>query len=387
MSEDFMEDLYTDTEVETEDTLEINTEVRAKQEAKLQGLIDILREAKIRNASDIHLAPASPVMLRINGELVPLPDIYFKPYEIDSMLDTMLSPYQMMELKDKGELDFAYSITGFSRIRINVFRQRNTYAMALRILLVDIPDPVELGLPKSVIELTKLDRGLVLVTGAASTGKSTTIATLIEQIANTYAKSIITIEDPIEYLLKHGRSMVLQREIGTDTKSYVAALHSALREDPDVIFVGELSDTQTIEMAILAAETGHLVISSLHTNNAVDSIRRLVEVFPPHQQQQIRVQLANALECIIAQQLMPVMNTDKRVAAFEVMLKHPAIQEAIKEDKIANVPQLMQRYQGAGMSSMDDAIYELYMRSLISSETAVKYAYDSDTMAKKVTLF
>lgn len=370
-----------------EEREEINEEVRAMQEAKLEGLIEILREAKIRNASDIHLAPASPVLFRIDGELVPLPDRYFKPYEIDSMLDTMLSPNQMKELKERGELDFAYSITGFSRIRINVFRQRNTYAMSLRLLLVDIPDPTELGLPKPVVDLTNLSKGLVLVTGSVSTGKSTTIAALIEQIANAYTKSIITVEDPIEYLLKHGRSMVLQREIGTDTKSYHAALEAALRQDSDVIFVGELQDMETIQMAILAAETGHLVISSLHTNNTVDSLYRLIEVFPPHQQQQIRVQLSMVLECIITQQLMPRMNSEGRVAAFEIMLKNSAIQEAIKGNKIQQIPQLMQRFQGAGMSLMDDAIYELYMRSRISAETAVKYAYDRSLMEQKVKLF
>ncbi|MCR5668984.1 MAG: PilT/PilU family type 4a pilus ATPase [Lachnospiraceae bacterium] len=370
-----------------EEREEINEEVRAKQEAKLEGLIEILREAKIRNASDIHLAPASPVLFRIDGELVPLPDRYFKPYEIDSMLDTMLSSNQMKELKERGELDFAYSITGFSRIRINVFRQRNTYAMSLRLLLVDIPDPTELGLPKPVVDLTNLSKGLVLVTGSVSTGKSTTIAALIEQIANTYTKSIITVEDPIEYLLKHGRSMVLQREIGTDTKSYHAALEAALRQDSDVIFVGELQDMETIQMAILAAETGHLVISSLHTNNTVDSLYRLIEVFPPHQQQQIRVQLSMVLECIITQQLMPRMNSEGRVAAFEIMLKNSTIQEAIKGNKIQQIPQLMQRFQGAGMSLMDDAIYELYMRSRISAETAVKYAYDRSLMEQKVKLF
>jgi twitching motility protein PilT len=370
-----------------EEREEINEEVRARQEAKLDGLIEILREAKIRNASDIHLAPASPVLFRIDGELVPLPDRYFKPYEIDSMLDTMLSSNQMKELKERGELDFAYSITGFSRIRINVFRQRNTYAMSLRLLLVDIPDPTELGLPKPVVDLTNLSKGLVLVTGSVSTGKSTTIAALIEQIANTYTKSIITVEDPIEYLLKHGRSMVLQREIGTDTKSYHAALEAALRQDSDVIFVGELQDMETIQMAILAAETGHLVISSLHTNNTVDSLYRLIEVFPPHQQQQIRVQLSMVLECIITQQLMPRMNSEGRVAAFEIMLKNPVIQEAIKGNKIQQIPQLMERFQGAGMSLMDDAIYELYMRSRISAETAVKYAYDRSLMEQKVKLF
>jgi twitching motility protein PilT len=370
-----------------EEREEINEEVRARQEAKLEGLIEILREAKIRNASDIHLAPASPVLFRIDGELVPLPDRYFKPYEIDSMLDTMLSSNQMKELKERGELDFEYSITGFSRIRINVFRQRNTYAMSLRLLLVDIPDPTELGLPKPVVDLTNLSKGLVLVTGSVSTGKSTTIAALIEQIANTYTKSIITVEDPIEYLLKHGRSMVLQREIGTDTKSYHAALEAALRQDSDVIFVGELQDMETIQMAILAAETGHLVISSLHTNNTVDSLYRLIEVFPPHQQQQIRVQLSMVLECIITQQLMPRMNSEGRVAAFEIMLKNPTIQEAIKGNKIQQIPQLMERFQGAGMSLMDDAIYELYMRSRISAETAVKYAYDRSLMEQKVKLF
>ena len=181
--------------------------------------------------------------------------------------------------------------------------------------------------------------------------------------------------------------MVLQREIGTDTKSYHAALEAALRQDSDVIFVGELQDMETIQMAILAAETGHLVISSLHTNNTVDSLYRLIEVFPPHQQQQIRVQLSMVLECIITQQLMPRMNSEGRVAAFEIMLKNPTIQEAIKGNKIQQIPQLMQRFQGAGMSLMDDAIYELYMRSRISAETAVKYSYDRSLMEQKVKLF
>jgi twitching motility protein PilT len=181
--------------------------------------------------------------------------------------------------------------------------------------------------------------------------------------------------------------MVLQREIGTDTKSYHAALEAALRQDSDVIFVGELQDMETIQMAILAAETGHLVISSLHTNNTVDSLYRLIDVFPPHQQQQIRVQLSMVLECIITQQLMPRMNSEGRVAAFEIMLKNSTIQEAIKGNKIQQIPQLMQRFQGAGMSLMDDAIYELYMRSRISAETAVKYACDRSLMEQKVKLF
>ena len=357
------------------------------EEEKFKRLIEILTEAKKRDASDIHLAPASPVMLRIDGVLVPIENQYFKPYDIDIMLEEMLTEEQHNELKENGELDFAYSVPGFSRIRLNVFRQRGTYAMALRILSFDIPDPDTIGLPKSVIELTNKKRGLVLVTGATGSGKSTTLAALIGLISKTYAKTIITLEDPIEYLHKHGRSMVLQREIGYDSLSYANALRAALRQDPDVILVGEMRDLETISTAITAAETGHLVFSTLHTNSAAATIDRIIDVFPPYQQQQIRVQLAGVIEGVIAQQLLPIQNSKGRVAAFEIMLSNPAIRNLIREGKSFQIPSTMQTSKKDGMVTMDDAIYDLFMRGSISAETATGFAADSTNMLQKIRIF
>ena len=259
-----------------------------REDPRLEELVEILTRAKQIDASDIHLAPASPVMLRVDGELVPQDQFFLKPFAIEKMLEAMLTEEQERDLKHNGELDFAYSISGFSRIRVNVFRQRGTYAMALRILSFDIPDPDKIGLPEAVTKLTGKKRGLVLVTGATGSGKSTTLAALIGQIAKTYAKTIITLEDPIEYLHNHGKSIVLQREIGYDSLSYANALRAALRQDPDVILVGEMRDLETISTAITAAETGHLVFSTLHTNSAAATIDRIIDVFPPYQQQQIR---------------------------------------------------------------------------------------------------
>lgn len=356
-------------------------------EQKLSRLVDVLTEAGQLGASDIHLAPASPVMYRVDGGLVPSQKAYFKPFEIDQMLDTMLSMDQRSELKREGELDFAYSISGFSRLRLNVFRQRGTYALALRILSFEIPDPAAIGLPKAVMDFANKKRGLVLVTGATGSGKSTTLAALIGQIAKTYSKTIITLEDPIEYLHKHGKSMVLQREIGYDSQSYANALRAALRQDPDVILVGEMRDLETISTAITAAETGHLVFSTLHTNSAAATIDRIVDVFPPYQQQQIRVQLAAVLEGVVAQQLLPIQSSKGRVAAFEIMLANSAIRNLIREGKAFQIPSVMQTSRKEGMLTMDDAIYDLFMRNAISSQTAINFAHDPGNMIQRVRMY
>lgn len=354
---------------------------------KLQKFVQILTEAKKLNSSDIHLAPASPVMLRVDGVLVPLQGMDFKPFEIDELLKVMLDDAQLKELDAMGELDFAYSVPGFSRLRLNVFRQRGTYAMALRILSFEVPEVDKIGLPPSVIKLADKKRGLVLVTGATGSGKSTTLAALISKIARTYAKTIITLEDPIEYLHRHGKGIVLQREIGYDSKSYANALRAALRQDPDVILVGEMRDLETIDTAITAAETGHLVFSTLHTNSAASTIDRIIDVFPPHQQQQIKVQLASVLQGVIAQQLLPMEGTKGRVAAFEVMLANAAIANLIREGKAFQIPSTIQTNKKEGMITMDDSIYDLYMRRVISAETAIGYAHDPASMQQKVNFF
>lgn len=358
-----------------------------ENDPRLSRLVEVMKEATSLEASDIHLAPASPVMYRVDGELVPSQSAFFKPFEIDEMLSVMLTDEQMTELQTAGELDFAYSVPGFSRLRLNVFRQRGTYAMALRILSFDVPDPAKIGLPSTIMDFANKKRGLVLVTGATGSGKSTTLAAIIGQIARTYSKTIITLEDPVEYLHKHGKSMVLQREIGYDSQSYSSALRAALRQDPDVILVGEMRDLETISTAITAAETGHLVFSTLHTNSAAATIDRIVDVFPPYQQQQIRVQLASVIEGVVSQQLLPLQGSNGRVAAFEIMLANQAVQNLIREGKAFQIPSTMQTCKKEGMMTMDDAIYDLYVKNLISSEDAISFSHDPVHMAQRVRIY
>jgi twitching motility protein PilT len=345
---------------------------------------DILILAGKKDASDIHLSPGNALMLRIDGELIPQSDVILKPQEIEAILEPIMSNGQVNELNRVGELDFAFSLPGFARIRANVFRQRGTYAAAFRILSYQVPSTEALGIPRPVVELTTKKRGLVLVTGATGSGKSTTLASLIEVIANRDRKNIITLEDPIEYLHTNKKAIVSQREIGCDTASYAAALRAALRQDPDVILVGEMRDLETISTAITAAETGHLVFSTLHTNSAADAIDRMIDVFPPHQQQQVRIQLADVIEGVIAQQLMPRSDTNGRIAAFEVMLANTAVRNLIREGKNFQLPSIIQTSKREGMQTMDDAITNIFFRNQISAHTAVVYAHDSDSMHHKL---
>lgn len=345
---------------------------------------EILVFSQEKKASDIHLAPGSPLMFRINGELIPQTEQHLTPEEIWNAISSVMKNEEIEQLKETGELDFAFSLPGLSRIRANVFRQRGTYAVALRILSFETPTPEKLGVPRSVVNLTGKKRGLVLVTGATGSGKSTTLASLIGVIAERDAKNIITLEDPIEYLHPHKKSIVSQREVGSDTSSYANALRAALREDPDVILVGEMRDLETIAIAITAAETGHLVFSTLHTNSASDSIDRMIDVFPPHQQQQIRVQLSGVIEGIVAQQLLPKSDGSGRVAAYEVMIATYAVRNLIREGKAYQIPSMLQTGKKDGMQTMDDAIYELYLKRQIDADTALRYAFDLDRMRGRV---
>lgn len=345
---------------------------------------DILGVSQERGASDIHLAPGSPLMFRVDGELIPQTEFLLGPHQAWDILSPVMTEDDKNRLQNVGELDFAFSVKGFSRIRVNIFRQRGTYAAALRILNYETPSPEKLGIPKSVVDLTNRKRGLVLVTGATGSGKSTTLASLINTIATRDSKNIITLEDPIEYLHSHKKSIVSQREVGADTNSYASALRASLREDPDVILVGEMRDLETISTAITAAETGHLVFSTLHTNSASESIDRMIDVFPPHQQQQIRVQLAGVIEGIIAQQLLPKLGHKGRVAAFEVLLASSAIRNLIREGKAFQIPTMIQTGKREGMQSMDDAIYDHYIKRTIDAETAMTYAFDYDRMRNRI---
>lgn len=349
-------------------------------------IVDILKAAQQQNSSDIHIAPGNPVMLRIDGTLVPQGNQVLTDVETDNLLSPIVPQELKDVLKKNGELDFAFSVEGFSRVRANVFRQRGSYAAALRILSYDVPTPQQLGIPQSVVNLTTKMRGLVLVTGATGSGKSTTLASLIDVIALRDSKNIITLEDPIEYLHSRRRSIVTQREVGKDTLSYAAALRAALRQDPDVILVGEMRDLETISTAITAAETGHLVFSTLHTISSSDAIDRMIDVFPPHQQQQIRVQLSGVLEGIVAQHLLPMVNGG-RIAAFEVLLANNAIRNLIREAKAFQIPSIIQTSKREGMMMMDDCILQYYSQGLIAPETAVAYAHDPVSMASRVHLY
>jgi twitching motility protein PilT len=344
----------------------------------------ILQYATVNHASDIHISPMSPVMIRVDGELVAASDHLLLPDETFRILRPILTDYQWNELEREGELDFAYSAPGFSRVRVNAFRQRGTYGMAMRILSYEIPSPQQLGIPQAIVDLTNRKRGLVLVTGATGSGKSTTLASLIEIISERYSKNIITLEDPIEYLHKHKRSVVIQREIGTDTQSYANAVRAALRQDPDVILIGEMRDLETISTALTAAETGHLVFSTLHTNSATDAIDRCIDVFPPHQQQQIRVQLAAVLEGVIAQQLLPRPDGG-RVAAFEVLIANSAIRNLIREGKSFQIPTILQTSRKEGMQTMDDCLFDLLNAHLITRDSAVLYAQDQNKMIDRTS--
>lgn len=359
----------------------------ARKEEKYMTIKEILELAKENDASDIHMAPGSPIMFRTNGRLVPKDEEILRPTEIDKLIHEIMTKEQLALLKEEGEQNFAYAIPGFCRTRVNIFSQRGIYAVSLRILSYDVPTPESLGIPKSVVALTEKRRGLILVTGTAGSGKSTTLASLIDVIAKRDYKNIITLEDPIEYLYSNKKSIVSQREIGYDIKNYVEGIHAALRQDPDVIMVGEMSDMDTIGAALAAAETGHLVFATLHTSNTVDAVARIVDVFPPYQQQQIRVQLASVLRGIVAQQLLPRSDVRGRVGVFEVLLGSPMIRDLIREDKIHQIQGVITKNKKEGMQSMDDAIMDAYMRSQISVETAIAYAYDPDAMSEKVQIF
>ena len=345
----------------------------------------LLSTAKANNASDLHITVGIRPKCRISGVLYEMQSFdVLTPDKTKELVESMLKPRQKEVLEENGEVDFAYANPDIGRFRVNAFKQRGSYAAVLRIVATEIPTPEQLGIPLSVLELTKKKRGLVLVTGPTGSGKSTTLASLINVINHQRNEHIITLEDPIEYLHRHDRSIVNQREIGLDTESYGRALRSALREDPDIILVGEMRDFDTISTAITAAETSHLVFSTLHTIGAAPTIERIVDVFPAHQQNQIRGQLASVLEAVISQQLLPTIDGKSRVAAFEVMLGTPAIRNLVREDKAHQIPSIMQTSKKAGMLTMDDSIFELYLRHRIDAGNAVEFAQDTASMQQKL---
>ncbi len=346
---------------------------------------DILKKAVKQNASDIHFTVGIPPVVRIDGALITTEGDRLSPADTKNIACELVSEKLRAQLEKKGEVDFAYSIPNLGRFRINVFLQRGSIAVAVRILNFDIPSPEMLGIPESVVDVVKKQRGLVLVTGPTGSGKSTTLASLINVLNENYPYHIITLEDPIEYLHRHKKSIVNQREMGSDTGSYASGLRAALREDPDVILVGEMRDLETISIAVTAAETGHLVFSTLHTIGAANTIDRVVDVFPPFQQQQIRTQLADVLVSVVSQQLIARKTGKGRCAAVEVMHINPAIRNLIREAKTFQIPTVMQTNKKAGMQTMDDAICDLHARNLISGADAMRYAQDISYVTKRLS--
>ena len=336
-------------------------------------------------ASDLHLTVAVPPTVRKNGKLIKIGNENLLPEDIEKFAREILEE-KYEEYLEIGEYDISYSLTGVGRFRANIFKQRNSDAIAIRVIALKIPTLDEIGHPTVIKEIVKSKRGLVLVTGPTGSGKSTTLAAMINEINSTRQAHIITLEDPIEYLHRHKKCIINQREIGKDSKSYKNALKAILREDPDVILVGEMRDLETISTAITAAETGHLVLSTLHTIGATKTIDRIIDVFPAHHQQQVKIQLASVLQAVISQQLLPNIHGDGRIAALEVMVITPGIQSLIREGKTQQIESAVQTGNKYGMKTMDMAISELYKKGVISMETAMTYAVDRETLKRMIIL-
>lgn len=345
---------------------------------------EMLAVAKQAGASDVHITVGVPPKMRVNGKLITMDYPRMLPADTLQVVLDIMTEQQREKFEERGEYDMSFSIQNIGRYRVNAYKQRNSVAVALRLVSTEVPAPETLGVPPSVIDLSQRKRGLVLVTGPTGSGKSTTLAAIIDKINNTRDAHIITLEDPIEYLHSHKMSIVNQREIGLDSQSYSNALRAALREDPDVILVGEMRDFDTISVAITAAETGHLVLSTLHTIGAASTVDRVIDVFPPHQQQQIRVQLSNVFEAVVSQQLIPTADGRGRVAAFEVMHANHAVRNLIREGKSHQLVSVMQTNRKMGMITMDESIQQLYIEGRITREQAVQFATDPDGMELKL---
>ncbi|WP_338843656.1 type IV pilus twitching motility protein PilT [Clostridium perfringens] len=346
----------------------------------MQSLAELLELTVKEGASDLHLTVGISPIIKVNGKLVRLEHEILRPEDTEAYAREILQDaYEKYDAI--GEYDTSYSIHGKGRFRVNIYKQRNSTALAIRVISLDMPTLDSLGYPETLKDICNLKRGLVLVTGPTGSGKSTTLAALINEINSNRESHIITIEDPIEFLHKHNKSIVNQREIGKDTLSYERALKAALREDPDVILIGEMRDLETISTAITAAETGHLVFSTLHTIGAAKTIDRIVDVFPPHQQEQIKIQLASVLQIIISQQLVETVDGDRN-AALEIMVDTPAIKNLIREGKTHQIESSIQTGSKYGMRTMDMELANLYREGIITQETAMNSAIDREILSR-----
>jgi twitching motility protein PilT len=347
---------------------------------------EIFINAIEKKASDIFIIAGKPLSFKIMGEIVSVnnaPLTAEETYVIIYDIFKIAKKSNIEQLYAEGDVDFSFSIPKLGRFRVSAYMQRNSYAAVIRVVFFELPDPEKLGIPDAVMNLYKKTKGLVLLTGPAGSGKSTTLACIIDKINSERNCHIMTFEDPIEFIHGHKKSIVSQREISTDSKSYVSSLRSALRQAPDVMLIGEMRDLETIEIALTAAETGHLVLSTLHTTGAANTIDRIIDVFPSNQQQQIRIQLSMQLQAVISQHLIP-SKVCGRAAAFEVMLTNNAVSNLIRESKIHQLNSVIYASDGKGMKSMDTSIMELYESGYIDKENALMYATEPETMAKKL---
>lgn len=349
---------------------------------------ELLIYATQSKASDLHVTVGTTPIVRINGILTPVEGTpMVAPEDTRQYVEHIVTGRHIEELKQTGQTDFSYVIQNIGRYRVNVFKQRNSYAIVARTVTIKIPTFEQLGLPEILKEFTKLRKGLVLVTGPTGSGKSTTLAAMIDIINRTRKEHIITLEDPIEYLHKHYNSIVNQREIGVDSDSYSNALRAALREDPDVILVGEMRDLETIGIAITAAETGHMVFSTLHTIGAAKTIDRIIDVFPPHQQPQVKVQLAAVLQGVVSQQLLHKKDGQGRCAALEIMRVTPAIRNLVREGKTHQIDNSIQTGNRLGMQTMNASLVSLYRLGSITMDDVMSYCTDQDEIRKLVGMY
>ena len=348
--------------------------------------IELLENAVKNHASDIFIVAGLPISYRSRGSIVRQNEERLMPADTQKYLEDI---YELAENRDisilhtKGDDDFSFSIKGLCRFRASAYKQRGSLSVVIRVITFDLPNPDEIGIPKQIIDFAKLSKGLVLVTGPAGSGKSTTLACMIDEINKTKNKHIITLEDPIEYLHRHNQSIVSQREIHVDTEDYVTALRASLRQSPDVILLGEMRDYETIEVAVTAAETGHLIFSTLHTIGAANTIDRIIDVFPANQQRQIALQLSLTLQAVISQQLVPTVDGEL-IPVFELMTVTPAIRNMIRENKIPQIDGIVYSANNDSMISMDAGLLKLYKEVRITKETATSYASNPEMLKKKL---
>jgi twitching motility protein PilT len=347
----------------------------------MANLYELLQTMTEKGASDLHLTTGSPPQIRVNGHLTPLDQPVLTAADTKQLVYSVLTDAQKHRFEEENELDFSFGLKGLSRFRGNIFVQRGAVAAAVRTIPFKISTFEELGLPPIFQDLVKKPRGLILVTGPTGSGKSTTLASMIDRINSERHDHIVTIEDPIEFLHPRKKSVVNQREVTSDTKTFKAALKYILRQDPDVVLIGEMRDLETIEAALTISETGHLTFATLHTNSCAQTINRVIDVFPPHQQSQVRAQLSFVLEGVVSQQLITKTGGQGRALALEVMIPNAAIRNLIREDKVHQIYSAMQTGQGKfGMQTMNQSLYELYTKRQISYEDAIGRSSQTDEL-------